>query len=43
MNDQILALEMVEIEMITGAGDIDPPAYATADDEYPQILNDPPG
>lgn len=43
MNHEILDLTVDEIEMTSGAGDIDPPANATTSDEYPQILNDPPG
>jgi hypothetical protein len=42
LNTGIFELSEDEIALISGAGDIDPPA-TVAGDEYPQVDNDPPG
>lgn len=40
--NEILDLDAEEIEMISGAGEIDPPTAESTSDDYPIIINNPP-
>lgn len=42
MNNEITDLNTEEIEMITGAGEVNSPVEVTNPDDYPIIINNPP-
>ena len=42
MNTDILDLNINEIEMISGASEIEPPVNVTTGDDYPIVDNNPP-